>query len=376
MLNHDGCKKLLSFCLLLVVLLVPVPISAQQALPPAIDVQVDRLVAEEMTSLHEPSLAVSIVDDGRLIFAKGYGVSDVENHVPATADTVYRIASLSKSLTATAAMRLVENRKLELDAPVQKYCPAFPAKPWPITVRDVLTHQSGIRHYNNDEESINTRHYTSINQALTQDFAKDPLLFEPGTKFSYSSYGYIVLGCIMEGAAGMSYSAYMQQSIFTPAGMTSTRLDDVFAIIPHRARGYSLDKDGRLQNAILLDISNKPPGSGINSSARDLGLFMVALYSGKLVTSATWNQMITPAKTRDGKPTIYGYGWFVGGPISTYHGLREVGHGGDVQGFASVLYAIPEKRFAVAVLSNGDNQKASIEYIALARRIYEVVIGR
>ena len=360
-------------CLLLAALLVPFPISAQQALPPGIDGQVDRLAAEEMASLHEPSLAISIVNDGQVIFAKGYGVSDVENNVPATADTVYRIASLSKSLTAAAAMRLVEARRLDLDAPVQKYCPAFPTKQWPITVRDVLTHQSGIRHYKNDDESINTRHYTSINEALTQNFSKDPVLFEPGTKFSYTSYGYVVLGCVMEGASGMSYATYMQQNIFGPAGMTSTRLDDVFAIIPHRARGYSIDKDGKLQNAILVDISNKPPGSGINSSTHDLGLFMVALYGGKLVTPATWNQMITPAKTHDGKPTIYGYGWFVGGPISTYHGLREVGHGGDVQGFASVLYAIPEKKFAVVVLSNGENEKASIEYVALARKIYDIV---
>ena len=104
----------------------------------------------------------------------------------------------------------------------------------------------------------------------------------------------------------MSYSTYMQQSIFTPAGMTSTRLDDVLAIIPHRAHGYSFDKDGNLQNASLLDISNKPPGSGINSTARDLGLFMVALYGGKLVTPSTWNQMITPAKTRDGTDSTSG----------------------------------------------------------------------
>jgi len=365
--------NLLFSCLLLIAFLVPFPISTQQDLPPSIDGQVDRLAAEAMASLHEPSLAISIVNDGQLIFAKGYGVSDVENNVPATADTVYRIASLSKSLTATAAMRLVEEGRLDLDAPVQKYCPAFPTKQWPITVRDVLTHQSGIRHYKNDEESINTRHYTSITATLTQNFSKDPLLFEPGTKFSYTSYGYIVLGCVMEGASGMSYTAYMQQNIFAPTGMTATRLDDVFAIIRHRARGYNIDKDGKLQNATLLDISNKPPGSGINSSTRDLGLFMVALYGGKLVKPATWKQMITLAKTRDGKPTIYGYGWFVGGPISTYHGLREVGHGGDVQGFASLLYAIPEKRFAVVLLSNGENEKASIEYIALARKIYDLV---
>ena len=367
-------KLRISSWVLLAAFQLPLTISPQQGPLPVFNEQVDELAAAEMANQHEPSLAIAIVNDGQLIVAKGYGESDVENHVPATADTVYRIASLSKSLTATAAMRLVEEHRLDLDAPVQKYCPAFPTKQWPITVREVLTHQSGIRHYKNDDESINTRHYTSINEALTQNFAKDPLLFEPGTKFSYTSYGYIVLGCVIEGASGMSYTAYMQQSLFGPVGMTSSGLDDVFAIIPHRARGYSIDKDGRLQNATLLDISKKPPGSGINSTAHDLGLFMVALYGGKLVTPATWNQMITPAKTRDGNPTIYGYGWFVGGPISNYHGLREVGHGGDVQGFASVLYAIPEKKFAVVVLSNGEKENASIEYIGLARKIYDELL--
>jgi CubicO group peptidase (beta-lactamase class C family) len=347
--------------------------SAQKALPPVVESNINRLVANEMVDLHEPSLAIAVVSDGELVFAKGYGLADVENEVPATADTVYRIASLSKSITATGAMQLVEKHALNLDAPLQMYCPAFPVKQWPITVRDVLTHQSGIRHYKNEEESVNTRHYASINEALTQDFAKDPLLFQPGTKFNYSSYGYIVLGCVMEGASGVAYSEYMRESIFGPAGMSSTRLDDVFAIIPHRARGYSVDKDGKLKNAILLDVSNKPPGSGINSSARDLGRFMVALFGGKLVLAATWAQMITPAATRDGQSTIYGFGWFVGGPLGTYRGLREVGHGGDVQGFASVLYALPDKKFAVAVLSNGESEKASVEFIALARRLYDAI---
>ena len=197
--------KLLIFFLLLVVLPYPAAIKAQETLPSAIQSQVDHLVGDAMTSLKEPSLAIAVVDNGNLVLAKGYGVADIENNVSATGDTVYRIASLSKSLTATAAMRLVEEHKLDLDAPIQKYCPAFPTKQWPVSVRELLTHQSGIRHYKNDEESVNTRHYTSIDEALRQDFTKDPLLFEPGTKFSYSSYGYLVLGCVMEGASGMSY---------------------------------------------------------------------------------------------------------------------------------------------------------------------------
>jgi len=333
---------------------------------------IDRLVASFASNHHVPGMSVAVIDRGRVILTRGYGLADVENQVPATADTVFRIASLSKSITATAAMKLVEGGKLDLDAPIQKYCPDFPQKPWPITTRELLSHQSGIRDYKNEAEAINRRHYTSIKEALPQ-FAGDPLEFEPGTKMQYTSYGYIALGCVMEGASGLSYDRYMRQAIFEPAQMADTRLDDVFAIIPHRARGYKLLPNGELQNAIFVDVSNKPPGSGINSTARDMGAFVTALYAGKLVSRATLERMLTPSTTRDGKPTIYGLGFFVGGPIGKHDGLREVGHGGDQQGFSSVLYLLPEREFGVVVLSNLEAPNTSRDFIDLARQIYDIV---
>lgn len=331
---------------------------------------INNLVRPYLADHHVPGLSLAIVVDGRLVLVEGYGLSDLENNVPATGDTIYRIASLSKSVTAMGAMRLVESGKLDLDAPVQKYCPAFPKKQWSITTRQLLTHQSGIRDYRNDEESISTRHYKSINEALSQ-FANDPLEFQPGTKMQYTSYGYIVLGCVMEGASGESYTAYMKRAVFDPANMTATRLDDVFAIIPHRARGY-VSKDGHLQNAVFVDVSNKPPGSGINSSARDMGTFMTALYGQRLVTSPTWQQMLAPARTIDGKLTIYGVGFFVGGPISNYRGITEAGHGGDQQGFSSILYLLPEKKFGVVMLTNLEGEDNSLKLIELSRKIYDI----
>jgi serine beta-lactamase-like protein LACTB, mitochondrial len=269
-------------------------------------------------------------------------------------------------------MKLVEAGELDLDAPIQKYCSDFPKKPWPITARELLSHQSGIRDYRNDEESINTRHYTSIHEALSQ-FANDPLVFESGTKMQYTSYGYILLGCVIEGASGTSYDRYMQQAVFEPGQMPSTRLDDVFAIIPHRAHGYRISPGAELQNAAFVDVSNKPPGSGINSSARDMGNFVTALYSAKLVSKATLDRMLTPATTRDGKPTIYGLGFFRGGPLGQYRELQEAGHGGDQQGASSVLYLLPEKQFGVVILSNLEGQQNSLDFIALSRKIYDVV---
>jgi serine beta-lactamase-like protein LACTB, mitochondrial len=204
---------------------------------------VDTLISSYVSAHHVPGLSIAVVQHSRVVLAQGYGIADVENNVHANADTVYRIASISKSITASAVMKLVESGKIDLDVPIQKYCPAFPPKPWPITTRELLSHQSGIRDYRNDEETVNTRHYTSIDEALRQ-FDKDPLEFEPGTKMQYTSYGYIVLGCVIEGASGTAYDRYMREAVFGPAQMPATRLDDVSAVIPHRAHGYSISSNG------------------------------------------------------------------------------------------------------------------------------------
>jgi serine beta-lactamase-like protein LACTB len=331
---------------------------------------VNDLASSYTADHHVPGLSLAVVVNGRVALAEGYGLADIENNVPATSDTVYRIASVSKPVTAAAAMKLVEAGKLDLDAPIQKYCPAFPTKPWTITTRQLLTHQSGIRDYRDDVETLNTRHYKTINEALRQ-FANDPLQFEPGTRMQYTSYGYIVLGCVIEGASGGSYNSYMRQAIFEPSHMTATRLDDVFAIIPHRAHGYLAGPDGKLHNAIFVDVSNKPPGSGINSTATDMGNFVAALYSGQLISRPSLDRMLTAASTRDGKPTIYGYGMFVGGPIGNYRGMAEAGHGGDQQGYTSVLYLLPDKRFGVVVLTNLEGQ-SGVDLIGLSRKIYDI----
>jgi serine beta-lactamase-like protein LACTB len=360
-------------CELAILLLAVGPPAVTQMVSPQAS-GINGLLTSYVSDRHVPGLSAAVVDRGRVILTQGYGLADVENRVPATADTVYRIASISKSITATAAMRLVEGGKLELDAPIQTYCPDFPKKPWPITARELLSHQSGIRDYRNDEESINTRHYTRIKDALTQ-FASDPLDFEPGTRMQYTSYGYIVLGCVIEGASGTSYDRYMHQAIFDPAHMPATRLDDVFAIIPHRARGYRVSAIGKLQNSVFVDVSNKLPGSGINSSARDMGNFVAALYSARLVSNAVREQMLTPATTHDKKPTIYGFGFFRGGPLGRYRGLQEAGHGGDQQGVSSVLYLLPERQFGVVILSNLEGQQNSQHFIELSRKIFDLVFS-
>lgn len=166
--------------------------------------KIEKAITAGMSQHGVPGLSVAVVLDHKLRWSNGYGLSDVENFIPAKAATAYRLASISKPITAAAVMQLAERGKLDLDAPIQKYCPAFPQKQWPVTARLLLAHLSGVRHYKNDAEYESTRHYKSVAEGLEM-FKDDPLGFEPGTMYGYTTHGYAVLGCAVEGASGISF---------------------------------------------------------------------------------------------------------------------------------------------------------------------------
>jgi len=312
-----------------------------------------------------PGLSVAIVTDHQLRWSNGYGMADLENFVPAKAATVYRLASISKTITAVAAMQLAEKGKLDLDAPIQKYCPAFPEKPWPITTRQLLSHLGGIRHYKSPEEVGSTRHYNNLVEGL-EIFKNDPLLHEPGTKYSYSTYGYNVVGCVIEGASGMKFVDYIRENIFKPAGMDRMRPDDVFEIIPNRAQGYRKTQSGELRNSALADTSNKIPGGGLCSTVEDLAKFAIAVQKGLLVKKETLTQMWTRQKTRDGQETSYGLGW----SLTEHQGQKEVWHTGGQPRVSTILYMRPDQRLAVVLMSNLEGARLT----ELARQIADLVL--
>lgn len=262
---------------------------------------IDRIVDREIQRQGIPGLQVAVGFNGRVIYSRARGKADVENDVPLTPTSLIRTGSIAKSISAVAAMTLVESGKLDLDASIQQYCSAFPTKPWPITTRGLLSHTSGIRHYRGNEMD-NTSHYAKMADGFTI-FANDSLLFQPGTHFSYSTYGYTVVGCVIEGASGQPYFDYVREHVLIPAGMTHTVLDNVFTIVPHRARGYHGHRDSTT-NAGLMDGSYKIPGGGLVSTAEDLVRFGMALMSGKLLERATLEQIVdadlsTPAGERE-----------------------------------------------------------------------------
>src|SRR5579872_1442879 len=198
--------------------------------------RIEQVVTAEMARASIPGVSVAIARHGRVEWTEGFGMADLENLIPVTPETRIRLGSISKPITAIAVMQLVERGKIDLDAEVQRYLPSFPKKQWPVTIREVLGHQGGIRHYRADgSDSNNIKHYTDAVAPL-EIFANDPLLFEPGTKYSYSTYGFNLLGAIVETVSGMKFTDYVRENVFKPAGMDKIAQDDHFAIIPHRAR--------------------------------------------------------------------------------------------------------------------------------------------
>jgi len=352
--------------LILIFLALPIVSAAQnnQILSAAKTEKIEAEIAAWMVKWKAPALSVAVVTDNKLIWSKGYGLANVENQVSAKSDTVYRLASIAKSITAIAVMQLVEKGKIDLDAPIQKYCSAYPEKQWTITPRQLLVHFAGVRH-NKPEEVGSTKHYNTIAEAVGA-FAGDPLLQEPETKYSYSTPGYILLGCAVEGASGASYPDYLKENIFKPAGMTRTGLDDVFTIVPNRAAGYRTALSGAIQNAPLHDTSIKVPGGGLVSTVEDMARFAIAVNSGQLVKQETLEKMWTKPKTRDGKESGYASGFLVG----EKDGQRRVFNDGSQAGTRTYLFMLPKEKFAVVLMTN--LERAWCE--ELAPKIVDVIL--
>ena len=256
--------------------------------------------------------------------------------------------------------------------------PGIPRKPWSITTRELLGHLGGIRYYRvpelpysrseADPEVGNTHHFQNGIEAGLKFFANDPLVAQPGTHFNYSTQGYTLVGCAIEGASGEKYTDYVRENVLVPAGMLHTRPDDRFAITPLRTRFYSRDESGAVVNAEFLDSSYKVPGGGWLSSAPDLARFEVAILTDRLIKSSTREMMWKPQMPSDGLGRmVYGLGWQAGAT----GGAKDVGHGGSQQGASAMILIAPAARDGVVVLTNSDASGAS----ELASLLLEIVLG-
>lgn len=319
---------------------------AQSAAPQDLSGKIDALVTYVMSEERIPGVSVAVLKDGRIVHSAGYGLADLENNVPVTPRTVFRFASISKALTGVLAARLLERGLLDLDRPVREYVPEWPEKHPAISCRQLLGHLGGIRHYKGDEIN-STKHYPDLTSSLAI-FKEDPLIAPPGERYSYTTYGFTLVGRALETAAGKSFRELIREEVLSPAGMTSTFIDDVSAIIPGRAQGYRWSPFGGNLNSALADTSYKIPGGGLCGTAEDLVQFANALLSNRLMKPETRELMWTAQSTSDGKKTSYGLGWV----ISELSGRRKASHSGGQQRVSTYLLIVPELKISVAVMTN------------------------
>lgn len=294
------------------------------------------------------ALSIAVIRGRDTLVMKGYGMADIENEVPATPRTVYRIGSVTKQFTSVAIMQLVEQGKLSLDDDVTKYVPNAPTHGRRVLVRHLLNHSSGIPSY--------TDVGGNLGRIIRQDLPKDSLIatvkddslqFEPGSHFYYNNTGYFLLGMIIERVTGKPYGEYLHDVLFAPNGLSSTVYCSVTPLIKHRAQGYDARPTG-LVNADYISMDLPYAAGSLCSTVGDLAAWTRLLHSGKLVKESSFASMTTPAKLTSGRPMQYGFGLF----MDTLGTHRRIHHGGGINGFISELAYYPDDSLTVVVLSN------------------------
>ncbi len=328
----------------------------------------DAYIASEMTAEKIPGLALAVVRDGQVIKTSGYGYANLELDVRVKPETLFQTGSVGKQFAATAVMMLVEENKIALNGKLSKYLPGTPAKWRDVTIYELLTHTSGIADYGGEEDSKPT--VISLRQDYTEDelvkrFELLPMNFVPGTSWSYSNTGYVLLGIVIHKVTGEFYGDVLQQRIFQPLGMTSTRIISEADIIPNRSAGYEL-VNGEIKNQKWVAPSlNTTADGALYTNVLDMAKWDAALYTEKLLKKSSLDQMWTPVTlhpTKPGAPTSYPYGF--GWDVTAANGHRLIEHGGAWQGFTTQISRYADDRLTVIVLTNLDADHSSPDKIA------------
>lgn len=330
-----------------------------------ISTEIDALLRAQIGS-YEPGVAVALLKENQLIHCQGYGQANLEWEQPVTPHTVFGLGSLTKPFTATAIMLLEKQGKLRLDDPIQQYLPDYPNSQHMVTPRHLLTHISGIPNFVTHPEFWEKHaHVKNATHEIIALFKDLPFDFLPGTKYSYSNSGYILLGRILERLLDMSYAEVIQQLIFEPLGMTHSYYMSPELIIPSRASGYTHTEQG-YQHARFITTAVKYAAGGLGSTLEDLLLWDEALREERLLDCLTQNRMYTPVQLADGDKENYGLGWGVG----QYHQHPFFCHAGGIPGFSSFFGRLPEDGVTIIILSNREGFDAS----ELARQISHLAL--
>jgi len=319
---------------------------------------------ERLVELHSDGGNVGITAgysvDGEIKWTGSEGFACEDDRSPFSTTTLTRIASISKNFTAVAIMQLVEQDLVSLDDPIVKYLPELPDDKRMITVRQLMAHTAGIPQYQNKKEMENEIHYASLEEAMAV-FIDRPLLFEPGSSYFYTTYGYVVLGRIIESVANMRYSEYMKANLFDKAGMDHTDVEEIREVYPNKSCLYHKSGRKKVREGNQNDLSNRIPGGGFYSTLEDLIRFGNALVDGRLITLESLDILRQPQDVAyDGNK--YGLGWYLYGP-APYENL-VIGHSGGQTGCSSQLMIVPKTKTVVVVLSNTSGTYPDIASLA------------
>ncbi len=308
--------------------------------------QADSIVTEFFSEHKLPGMSISVFKQDRMIWSKGYGYADVENSIPVDPSrTLFRIGSVSKTLTASGLGLLIQDGVLEPDDEIQEWVPEFPPKKYPITIKQVSGHLAGIRHYRGDE-FMNTKKYETVMGGLVF-FKDDSLLFEPGTKYQYSSYGWNLISAVIEKAAQKPFLEYMESEVFSPLNMNNTLPDWADEDVPNRTKFY-IWRGGQNVEAPYVDNSYKWAGGGFIGTTEDLINFGAAHFDYDFLNEETQEVLITSLETSDGNSTNYGMGY----STLQHAGNNWVGHSGGSVGGSTMFLVNKEHRIVIAYTIN------------------------
>lgn len=352
--------------ILLFILFLPIAASGQDL---AVEAFVDSLFAMAYPS-DGPGAVVLVARGDEVLARRAYGMADLELGVELRPDHVFRLASVTKQFTAAAVLLLVEDGLVSTDDPITKYFPDWPTHGHTITVEHLLTHTSGLASHTNLPIMADQMRRDLPLADLINSTRDEPIAFAPGTDWSYNNSAYLMLGAIIEQVGGVPYEQFMRERLFAPLVMPDTRYGHDEPLIPRRVPGYVPAPAGGVANAPFLSMHVPHAAGALVSTVDDLHRWNRAIASGELMQRETIARAFAPFILADGRSTGYGFGWGIGSAA----GRASIEHGGDIPGFATETYWIPDEDLFVAVLSNAQRNYANPG--PLARAVIDEILGR
>jgi D-alanyl-D-alanine carboxypeptidase len=321
--------------------------------------EIDEFVNKQMQQHRIPGLALTVLQKGKSVKTAGYGLANLEGSVPVTPETVFEIGSVTKQFTAAAILLLAQDGKLSVEDKISRYLTNTPSTWQDTSIAHLLSHTSGLKSYTGLEGFELRRHLTQTQFIAAIGIL--PLEFKPGESWKYCNTGFNLLGYIVENVSGKGYWDFLSERILRPLGMNATTNRLPALIIPHRAAGYEQTNHVWINRD--YDLTDVFSAGALVSTVGDLAKWNSALDGDRLLTAASTKQMWTPVNLNNGKPTKYGFGWF----IDSVQGHRNIGHGGSTSGFSASIQRFPDDKLAVIVLTNTDEQVATSLAVSIAK---------